>query len=83
MSDSEVLSVVYHAARMFVKGQPLHIVGIILGLIFVVYAVRATSYFASESSGERPVNTFSPPRVIELTKQWPKPAGAPLVSFHS
>ena len=35
-----VLYVIYYVARMFIKGQPLNIVGLILGLIFVVYALR-------------------------------------------
>jgi len=36
-----ILYVIYYVARMFVKGQPLNIVGIILGLLFVLYALRA------------------------------------------
>lgn len=35
-----VLYLIYYVARMFFKGQPLNIVGIILGLIFVLYALR-------------------------------------------
>jgi hypothetical protein len=41
-----VLYVIYYVARMFFKGQPLNIVGIILGLIFVLYALRTAHLVA-------------------------------------
>lgn len=36
-----VLYVIYYVAGMFIKGQMLNIIGIILGLIFLLYALRA------------------------------------------
>ena len=36
-----VLYLIYYIVGMFIKGQPLKIIGIILGLIFLVYALRA------------------------------------------
>lgn len=36
-----VLYLIYYVARMFIKGQPLKIIGIILALVFVLYALRA------------------------------------------
>jgi hypothetical protein len=35
-----VLYVIYYIVGMFIKGQPLKIIGIILGLIFLLYALR-------------------------------------------
>jgi hypothetical protein len=36
-----VLYVIYYIVGMFIKGQPLQIIGIILGLVFLLYALRA------------------------------------------
>jgi hypothetical protein len=36
-----VLYLIYYLVGMFIKGQPLKIIGIILGLVFLVYALRA------------------------------------------
>lgn len=36
-----VLYVIYYVVGMFIKGQPLSIIGIILGLVFLLYALRA------------------------------------------
>jgi hypothetical protein len=36
-----VLYVIYFIVGMFIKGQPLNIIGIILGLVFLLYALRA------------------------------------------
>ncbi len=41
-----ILYVIYYVAQMFIKGQPLNLVGIILGLIFVVYALRAAHFIS-------------------------------------
>jgi len=41
-----VLYVIYYVARMFIKGQPLNLVGLILGLVFVLYALRAAGIVA-------------------------------------
>lgn len=35
-----ILYVIYYIVGMFIKGQPLKIIGIILGLIFLLYALR-------------------------------------------
>lgn len=36
-----VLYVIYYVVGMFIKGQPLNIVGIILGLVFLLAALRS------------------------------------------
>ena len=36
-----VLYVIYYIVGMFIKGQPLKIIGIILGLVFLLSALRA------------------------------------------
>ncbi len=36
-----VLYVIFYIVGMFIKGQPLQIIGIILGLVFLLYALRA------------------------------------------
>ena len=36
-----VLYLIYYLVGMFIKGQALNIIGIILGLVFLVYALRA------------------------------------------
>ena len=36
-----VLYVIYYIVGMFIKGQPLKIIGIILGQVFLLYALRA------------------------------------------
>jgi hypothetical protein len=36
-----VLYVIYFIVGMFIKGKPLNIIGIILGLVFLLYALRA------------------------------------------
>lgn len=36
-----ILYVIYYVVGMFIKGQPLKIIGIILGLVFLLYALRA------------------------------------------
>lgn len=35
-----ILYVIYYVVGMFIKGQPLKIIGIILGLVFLLYALR-------------------------------------------
>ena len=35
-----VLYIIYYVVGMFIKGQPLKIIGIILGLVFLLYALR-------------------------------------------
>lgn len=39
-----ILYVIYYIVGMFIKGQPLKIIGIILGLIFLLYALRAFNF---------------------------------------
>ncbi len=39
-----VLYLIFYLAGKFMAGQPLRIVGIILGLIFVLYALRAFGF---------------------------------------
>lgn len=41
-----VLYVIYYVVGMFIKGQPLNIIGIILGVMFLIYALRATHIVA-------------------------------------
>ncbi len=41
-----VLYVIYYVVGIFIKGQPLKIIGIILGLIFLLYALRAFHFIA-------------------------------------
>lgn len=41
-----ILYVIYYVAGMFIKGQPLNIIGIILGLIFVFYSLRTAHIVA-------------------------------------
>jgi hypothetical protein len=36
-----VLYVIYYVVGMFIKGQLLNIIGIVLGLLFLLYALRA------------------------------------------
>jgi hypothetical protein len=36
-----VLYLIYYVVGMFIKGSPLKIIGIILGLVFLLYALRA------------------------------------------
>jgi hypothetical protein len=36
-----VLYVIYYVVGMFIKGQAHNIIGLILGLVFLVYALRA------------------------------------------
>lgn len=36
-----VLYVIYYVVGMFIKGQMLNIIGIILGLVFLLYVLRA------------------------------------------
>ncbi len=36
-----ILYVIYYVVGMFIKGRPLSIIGIILGIIFLIYALRA------------------------------------------
>lgn len=36
-----VLYVIYYVVGMFIKGQLLSIIGVILGLIFLLYALRS------------------------------------------
>lgn len=38
-----VLYLIYYIVGMFIKGQPLKIIGIILGLVFLLYALRSFS----------------------------------------
>lgn len=42
-----ILFVIYYIAGKFMVGQPLNIVGIILGIIFVVYALRTSGLIAA------------------------------------
>jgi hypothetical protein len=41
-----VLYVIYYVVGMFIKGQPLNIIGIILGLVFLLYALRSFNVIA-------------------------------------
>lgn len=41
-----VLYLIFYIAGRFITGQPLKIIGIILGLIFVLYALRAFNFVA-------------------------------------
>ena len=41
-----VLYVIYYIVGMFIKGQPLNIIGIILGLVFLLSALRAFNVVA-------------------------------------
>lgn len=36
-----ILYLIYYVVGKFIQGQPLKIIGIILGLIFLLYALRA------------------------------------------
>ena len=36
-----ILYVIFYIVGLFIKGQPLNIIGIILGLVFLLYALRA------------------------------------------
>lgn len=36
-----ILYVIFYITGMFIKGQPLRIIGVILGLVFLLYALRA------------------------------------------
>jgi hypothetical protein len=40
-----VLYLIWFICGMFIKGQPLQIIGIILGLIFLLYALQALGVF--------------------------------------
>lgn len=35
-----VLYIIYYVVGMFIKGRPLSIIGLVLGLIFLLYALR-------------------------------------------
>jgi len=35
-----LLVVIYYVVGMFISGRPLQIIGIILGLLFLIYALR-------------------------------------------
>jgi len=41
-----ILYVIYYVVGMFIRGQPLKIIGIILGLIFLLYALRTANILA-------------------------------------
>jgi hypothetical protein len=41
-----VLYIIYFVVGMFIKGRPLNIIGIILGLVFLLYALRAFNVVA-------------------------------------
>lgn len=41
-----ILYVIFYVVGMFIKGQPLKIIGIILGLVFLLYALRAFNILA-------------------------------------
>ena len=41
-----VLYVIYYVVGMFIKGQLLNIIGIILGLVFLLYALRTFNVVA-------------------------------------
>lgn len=41
-----VLYVIFYLVGLFIKGQPLKIIGIILGLVFLLYALRALNILA-------------------------------------
>jgi hypothetical protein len=36
-----VLGIIYYVVGMFIQGKPLVIIGIILGLVFLLYALKA------------------------------------------
>ncbi len=41
-----VFYLIYYVARMFIQGQPLKIIGAILGLMFLLYALRTAHLVA-------------------------------------
>jgi hypothetical protein len=41
-----VLYVIYYGVGMFIKGKSHHIIGILLGVMFLVYALRAAHIVA-------------------------------------
>jgi hypothetical protein len=41
-----VFYLIYYVARMFIQGRPLKIVGLILGLMFILYALRTAHLVA-------------------------------------
>ena len=41
-----VLYLIFYITGMFIKGQPLKIIGIILGLVFLLHALRAFNILA-------------------------------------
>ena len=41
-----VLYLIFYVVGMFIKGQPLKIIGLILGLLFLLYALRALNVLA-------------------------------------
>ena len=36
-----VLCLIYYVVGMFIRGKPLNIIGIIMGLVFLLYALRS------------------------------------------
>jgi hypothetical protein len=40
-----LLALVYYVVSMFISGKPLQIIGVILALIFLLYALRALGVF--------------------------------------
>lgn len=41
-----ILYLIWYVCGMFIKGQPHQIIGIILGLIFLLYALNALGLFS-------------------------------------
>ena len=37
-----ILYVIFYIVGMFIKGRPLQIIGLVLGVMFLLYALRAT-----------------------------------------
>lgn len=42
-----ILYLIWYVCGMFIKGQPHQIIGIILGLIFLLYALNALGLFSA------------------------------------
>ena len=37
-----ILYVIFYIVGMFIKGRPLQIIGLVLGVLFLLYALRVT-----------------------------------------
>lgn len=46
-----VLVVVYYVVGMFITGKPLQIIGLILGLVFLLYVLKSFNLLAPLTTG--------------------------------